>query len=229
MALRKKHASLGAKKLAKLLSRGEIRINHKKVARILKENGLGIVKKKRTRKDLVCERIPVPANVDQVGDVWSIDFMCMRNENAFRFMLFNVINVRSRVCPVMKVERTFTSYDVTDELEKAMERVGKPTGIITDNGTEFTSAHFRIWCRRNEIVHHLTNKGRPAENCYVESFNSSVRREVLDLNDFRTMNELRHKVEIWRKYYNSERPHGSLSYQSPENYNNLTKTLEVAV
>lgn len=229
VVLRERHQTIGAKKLAKLLSRGKRPINHKRVARILKENGLTVIQKRRSKRVRNLQRIPVPENVKQSKDIWSIDFMCTRKNNAFRFMILNVINVGSRISPLMTVERSFTSFDVTDELEKAFIIDGKPSGIITDNGSEFTSSHFKVWCKRNNVTHYLTNLGSPAENCYVESFNSSVRREVLDSNDFKTMNDLRAKIEDWRNYYNAERPHGSLGYQSPNSYNILAKTLEVAV
>lgn len=227
--LRERHQTIGAKKLARLLSLGKIAVNHKRVARVLKQNGLTVTQKKRSRRIRDLHRIPVPTDVKKSRDTWSIDFMCTRKSNCFKFMILNVVNVGTRISPLMKVERSFTSYDVTDELEKAFAIDGKPSRIITDNGVEFTSTHFKLWCKRNEITHHLTNLGSPAENCFVESFNSSVRREVLDSNDFKTMNELREKVEKWRIYYNAIRPHGSLNYQSPEVYNNLVKNLEVAV
>lgn len=155
--------------------------------------------------------------------------MCSRKKNQFSFYLLNVVDIGTRLVPLMRVERSFSTYDVTDELDKIISSSGAPSGIVTDNGSEFTSSHFKIWCKRRNIQHHLTNKGSPAENCFVESFNSCVRREVLDSNDFITMNELRNKIEKWRIYYNQKRPHGSLSYKSPENYINLQKSNELAV
>ena len=216
--------TLGAKKLAKLLL-----VNHKRVARVLKERNLNVQRKKRVRTRTEVERIPAPINVTQSNELWSVDFMCTRKTNAFRFMILNVVDVGTRVSPLMKIERSFTSMDVTDELEAVMRAKGRPKGIVTDNGAEFTSSHFTIWCRRNEIIHHLTNKGAPAENCFVESFNSCVRREVLDQNDFRSMNELRQKIEKWRRYYNEVRPHGSLNFESPENYIKLAENQKLAV
>jgi putative transposase len=221
---------MGAKKLAKTLSTREMKINHKRIARILQENGLGAPKRKpRNRRIEELVRLPAPKDVEDANTLWSIDFMCTRKVNSFRFMILNIIDVGTRISPAMIVERSFTSCDVTEELDRAIDRCGKPSGIITDNGTEFTSTHFKIWCKRRGITHHLTNKGCPAENCFVESFNSSVRREVLNANDFETINKLRSKVESWRKYYNEVRPHGSLGYQSPEVYNRLRQTPEVAV
>lgn len=230
LILRQRHPTIGAKKLAKLLSDPEYPVNHKKVARILSENQLGVKKKRRQRNRIYnLERIPTPKKITHSNQLWSIDFMCARKTNAFKFSLLNVVDVASRVAPIMIVERSFTSFDVTDELDKAIELQGAPEGIVTDNGCEFTGAHFRIWCKRRGIQHYLTNKGSPAENCFVESFNSCVRREVLDTNDFKTMNELRIKIEKWRLYYNQERPHGSLGYASPEKYINLLKNTELAV
>lgn len=228
--LRKINPTIGAKKLAKLLSSEDGQINHKRVSRILKENNLVIIKRRRNRQRINnLERIPAPKNIQSINTLWSIDFMCTRKINSFKFTLFNVIDVGSRISPLMTIERSFTSVDVTDELNRAILKNGCPKAIITDNGVEFTSTHFRLWCKRNGIVHHLTNKGSPAENCFIESFNSSVRREVLDANDFKSMNELRIKIKNWREYYNKIRPHGSLNYQSPENYNTLQENLEIAV
>ena len=227
---RNTHATAGAKKLAKLISGQGRLVNHKRIARILKENQLSAIKVKRKRQRINnIERLPIPKGIKQNNFIWSIDFMCARKQNAFKFMLLNVIDNGSRVAPLMKLERSFTALDVTDELERAMEEYGRPSGIITDNGAEFTSTHFKIWCKRNIIVHYLTNKGSPAENAFVESFNSWVRREVLDSNDFKSMNELREKIKKWHKYYNNERPHGSLSYQSPKNFIRYKETPELAV
>ena len=228
--IRSVHHAIGAKKLAKLISANGVKVNHKRIARILKENNLTASRKKRPRVRINnLERLPIPKDVSKRNALWSIDFMCARKNNKFRFMLLNAIDIGTRYSPLMRLERSFTSYDVTDELAQAFDKYGKPAGIITDNGAEFTSSHFRGWCRRNGIVHHLTNVGTPAENCFIESFNSSVRREMLEANDFDTMNDLRKKIGIWRDYYNKKRPHGSLGYQSPENYINLSKTSELVV
>jgi len=144
--------------------------------------------------------------------------MVGRRNNDFKFMLFNAIDLSSRISPLMIIERSFTSFDVTDELERCMGRYGRPKGIITDNGAEFTASHFKVWCKRQGIIHYLTQKKSPAQNCFVESFNSCVRREVLDGNDFKSIGELRKKVDQWREFYNHQRPHGSLDYMSPVEY-----------
>lgn len=217
--LRQKHKTLGAKKLAKLLSSSGKVVNHKRVARLLRENDLRSSRHRRTRRETPnLIRLPIPIAIRELNQVWSIDFMVARKRNSFKFMLLNCMDIKSRVSPVMSIERSFTSIDVTDELEKSMKKYGRPQGIITDNGTEFVAYHFRAWCKRNKITHYLTQKNSPAQNCYIESFNSCVRREVLDSNDFNSISELRKKVDEWRTFYNNQRPHGSLDYASPLEY-----------
>jgi putative transposase len=219
ISLRKINRTIGAKKIARLLSTHKKPVNHKKIARILYENDLTVRRKRRNRSSQqYVERLPIPSSAKSVNEVWSIDFMKARKTNSFEFSLFNVIDIYSRRSPLMKIERSFTSCDVTNELDRACRENGKPLGIITDNGVEFTSSHFRIWCKRQGIVHYLTTKGRPADNAFVESFNSCVRRELLDENDFSNMNELRKRVKEWRNYYNALRPHGSLGFQAPDEY-----------
>ena len=129
----------------------------------------------------------------------------------------------------MVVERSFTSLDVTQELDRSIEAKGKPKGIVTDNGVEFTAGHFKRWCKAHGITHYLTNKASPAENSYVESFNSSVRREVLDANNFENISSLRRKIANWKSFYNERRPHGSLGYLSPEQYINFEKNQKKSV
>lgn len=144
-------------------------------------------------------------------------------------MLLNMVDVHSRESPGMIVERSFTSLDVTQELDRSIKLKGKPEGIVTDNGVEFTAGHFRRWCKANKITHYLTNKASPSENSYVESFNSAVRREVLDTNDFESISSLRGKISRWKAFYNEQRPHGSLGYLSPKEYINVEKNRKKSV
>jgi putative transposase len=219
MEKRKVCEVLGAKKLARMISSPHERINHKRVARILRQNNMSVRRKKRRRYRMTnLERLPIPSNASAREGVWSIDFMCSRKASSFRYMILNMVVITMRNCPGIIVERSFTSQDVTENLSEAFKTHGKPKGLITDNGAEFTATNFRVWCRRNNITHYLTNKSSPSENSFVESFNSCVRREVLDETDFTNISELRRTLENWRLFYNEQRPHGSLGYLSPDQY-----------
>ena len=84
---------------------------------------------------------------------------------------------------------------------------GKPKNIRCDNGPEFISHIFQEWCRANEIKIKYTEPGRPTQNSYIERFNGSYRRAVLDAYVFRTLEEVREQTEKWLNYYNNDRPH----------------------
>ena len=95
---------------------------------------------------------------------------------------------------------------------------GKPTNICCDNGPEFISHEFQEWCEGNGIKILYTQPGCPTQNSYIERFNGSYRRAVLDAYIFRTLDDVREITEKWTDYYNNERPHDSLNNLAPMEY-----------
>ena len=95
---------------------------------------------------------------------------------------------------------------------------GKPKSIVTDNGPEFTCLATQLWARQNGIVLLFIQPGKPTQNAYVESFNGKFRNECLDENLFLNIEEAREVIENWRNFYNTVRPHSSLGYVPPEQF-----------
>jgi transposase InsO family protein len=93
-----------------------------------------------------------------------------------------------------------------------------PTPFCRYYGPEFTSRHFIGWCEANGIALIHIQPGRPMQNGYVESFNGRFRAECLNANWFLNLKDAREKIESWRQEYNSERPHSSLAYRTPDEY-----------
>ena len=110
---------------------------------------------------------------------------------------------------------------VSDVLEKVIWLSGKPRNIRCDNGPEFIAKKFQEWCAANDIRLLYTQPGCPTQNSYIERFNGSYRRAVLDAYIFRTIDEVRMQTEAWRNYYNKERPHESLNNMTPYEYRAL--------
>lgn len=106
-------------------------------------------------------------------------------------------------------------------LEKVIWLNGKPRNIRCDNGPEFIAKEFQEWCAANDIRLLYTQPGCPTQNSYLERFNGSYRRAVLDAYIFRTIDEVRMQREAWRNYYNKERPHESLNNMTPYEYRAL--------
>ena len=118
----------------------------------------------------------------------------------------------------LEVDTSFASQRATRVLEEIILRRGQPLAIRCDNGPELTSRHFLAWCleRHIELVH--IQPGKPAQNAYVESFHARLREECLRVNWFQNLFDARRKVATWRREYNEERPHSSLSYRTPAEF-----------
>lgn len=107
---------------------------------------------------------------------------------------------------------------VTRVLEWIIGQRGTPEVIRCDNGPEFTSRHFLVWCEERGIRLIHIQPGRPMQNGHVKSFNSRFRDECLNHHWFTTLADAKEKIERWLMEYNSERPHSSRAYRTPEEY-----------
>ena len=118
----------------------------------------------------------------------------------------------------MEVDTGLSSGRVTRVLDWIMSQRGKPEVIRCDNGPEFTSRHFIVWCEERQITLLHIQPGKPMQNGHVESFNGRFRDECLNHNWFTTLADAKEKIERWRMEYNGERPHSSLAYRTPEEF-----------
>jgi putative transposase len=101
------------------------------------------------------------------------------------------------------------------ELDALVRVYGKPACIVSDNGTEFTSRAILKWAGDNDVDLYYIDPGRPQQNAFIESFNGSLRDELLNEEWFDRLDDARKKLALWRYGYNQVRPHSSLGYQTP--------------
>ena len=130
----------------------------------------------------------------------------------------NVIDHYNRFCIGIAVATNFPAIRVIAYLERYIEKYGKPKRIRTDNGPEFISRRFQKWLQDQGIEWSKIPPGRPDQNAIVERFNRSYREDVLDANLFHTTEEAQRLTDEWIEYYNNERPHQSLNFQTPVAY-----------
>lgn len=104
---------------------------------------------------------------------------------------------------------------VARELDVLVRLHGKPASIVSDNGTEFTSRAILKWANDNDVDWHYIDPGKPQQNAFIESFNGSLRDELLNEELFDTLDDARRKLALWRYDYNNVRPHSSLANQTP--------------
>jgi len=192
------------------------KVNHKRVERIWRKEGLKVPKKQPKRgrlwlNDGSCIRLRPEYN----DHVWSYDFMIDRTSDGRAFRILNIIDEYSRKCLAMLVARKIKNQDVIDILFNLFIFRGIPEHIRSDNGPEFTAKAVREWLNRLGVKTLFTERGSPWENGYIESFNGKLRDELLDREIFTTLEEAKALINQWRREYNQVRPHSALRYQPP--------------
>lgn len=210
----------GYRRLHVLLRRRGERVNHKRVYRVYREAGLMV--KRKARKRLV-RAGPVRALLTAANQEWALDFVHDAVESGRAIRVLSVVDTFTRECPVLEADTSFASRRVTRVLDRIVEERGKPEALRCDNGPEFTSRHFLAWSVERQIELRHIEPGRPMQNGHVESFHGRLREECLNVSWFRNLFDAREKIEAWRKEYNQERPHSSLSYQTPEEFARAAK------
>jgi len=217
LALATKYGRYGYRRITALLNNEKgWRVNHKRVERIWRREGLKVPKKqpKRSRlwlNDGSCIRL----RPEYKDHVWSYDFVTARTTNGRAFRILTVIDEYSRECLTLLVNRRITSLDVIDQLYELFLLRGVPEHIRSDNGPEFTAKAIRKWLNRVGVKTLYIEPGSPWENGYIESFNGKLRDELLNREIFTTLEEARILIEQWRREYNQVRPHSAKNYRPP--------------
>jgi putative transposase len=191
-------------------------VNHKKVERIWRREGLKVPKKQPKRgrlwlNDGSCIRLK-PQRKDHV---WSYDFVMARTSDGRAFRILTMIDEYTRECLALLVDRRITSQDVIDQLFNLFVLRGIPEHIRSDNGSEFTASVVRRWLNRLGVKTLFIEPGSPWENGYIESFNGKLRDELLNREIFTMLTEAKILIEEWRREYNQIRPHSAKNYRPP--------------
>ena len=206
----------GYRRLHVLLKREGQKVNHKRVYRLYRAEGLAV--RRKARKKLAArERVQKPA-VSAANQRWSMDFMQGQLASGQRFRVLNVVDDFTRECLMMHVGTSITGADVARLLTTVLAERAQPAMIVTDNGPEIISKVLDQWAHERGIIQHFNRPGKPVENAYIESFNGRVRDECLNLHWFQTLPQARLIVAAWHQDYNEVRPHSSLEDRSPNEY-----------
>ena len=203
----------GYRRLGLLLARQGVRINHKKLYRLYREERL-TVRKRGGRKRALGTRAPMVIPQDQ-NLRWSLDFVMDTLASGRRFRILTVVDDFTRECLGLVVDTSLTALRVMRELDHIIEVRDCPRMIVSDNGTEFTSNAILAWQEELGIEWHYITPGKPMQNGFVESFNGRLRDECLNEHLFGNLSEARQIIEEWRIDYNTNRPHTSLNGLTP--------------
>ncbi|WP_429860910.1 IS3 family transposase [Caenibius tardaugens] len=216
IALARQYGRYGYRRVTALLRDAGWHVNRKRVERIWRREGLKVPQKQPKRgrlwlNDGSCIRL----RPEYPGHVWSYDFVEGRTHDGRKFRILSIIDEASRECLALPVARRLRSEDVLAALAELFVTRGPPAHIRSDNGPEFIANAVQQWLARIGVKTLYITPGSPWENGYCESFNGSMRDELLNGEIFYTLAEAEILIEAWRRHYNTVRPHSSLGYRPP--------------
>ena len=206
----------GYRRVTALLRNDGWRVNHKRVERIWRQEGLKVPKRQPKRRRLwLNDGSCIRLRPQHRNHVWSYDFVADRTSDGRPIRMLNIVDEYSRECLKIQIDRKLKSTDVIYELSELFIERGAPDYLRSDNGSEFTADLIRGWLQRLGVTTLFIEPGSPWENGYIESFNGKLRNELLNGEIFDTITEARVITEQWRRHYNTVRPHSSLGYRPP--------------
>lgn len=216
VSLASNYGRYGYKRVTSLLRAQGWRVNHKRVERIWRQEGLKVPQKQPRRSRLwLGDGSCIRLRPERPNHVWSYDFVADRTVDGLPLKMLVVIDEYTRRCFAIDIKRRMRAFDVLEILSRLFLEHGPPDHIRSDNGPELTAQVLREWLGALDVKTLYIEPGSPWENGYVESFNARLRDELLNGERFYTLAEARAVVSAWRHHYNHVRPHSSLGYRPP--------------
>jgi putative transposase len=219
LELVRRHPRFGYRRIWALLRREGWRVNRKRVYRLWRKQGLKVPRKQRKKRRLGssangCVRRPA----EYKDHVWAWDFLHDRTVDGGPLKWFTLVDEYTRECLALEVRRGMTARAVSVVLAGVVRERGAPKHIRSDNGPEFIARVIRAWTSAAGLETLYIEPGAPWENGYAESFNSKVRDELLNAEEFANLLEAGVLGKAWKQEYNHERPHSSLGYRTPAEF-----------
>lgn len=213
----KKRRQRGYRLAYQEMRRSGITINHKRVYRLWRREGLS-VPSRRPNKRIRNTAPPRAVAADKPNSVWCLDFVQENTLNGAKLRILSVTDEFTRESLALEAGSTFKSEKVCEVLEALIAERGCPVALRMDNGPEFVALALRGLCHRYGINAAYIQPGKPWQNGFAESFHARLRDEFLNGEVFLSVLDAQVRLRIWRRYWNEERLHSSLGYQTPSEF-----------
>jgi len=214
-----RHPFYGSRRMVKFLEKVGQLVNRKRVRRLMRGMGLVAMAPGPNTSRAHPEHKVYPyllrgVAVVRPNQVWSTDITYIRLAHGFVYLVA-IIDWYSRRVLGWRISNTMDAAFCVNCLEDAIRMHGRPEIFNSDQGSQFTSAAFTGTLQREGITISMDGRGRAFDNIFVERLWRSVKYEDVYLKGYSTMGELTLGLSDYFAFYNGERPHQALGYQTP--------------
>jgi transposase InsO family protein len=214
-----KHPRFGYRRIWRMLREEGWRVNAKRVQRLWRREGMKVPQKRRKRRARGSSANSCAIRkAEHPNHVLSYDFVSVVTVTGRRIRILAVTDEFTKECLALHAASSITSEDVIGVLAPIMMERGVPRMTRSDNGPEFVAKAVTEWLQLIDTEASFIAPGSPWENGVIESFNSKLRDELLDLEEIQDLQHLRYLLREFQIYYNTIRPHSSIGYQTPEGF-----------
>ncbi len=221
----------GSRRMREALKRKGYFVNRKRVQRLMGIMGIEAIypKKNLSKPSPGCKIYPYllrDRKITRVNEVWGTDITYIRMRHGWVYLVA-IMDWASRYVLSWEISTTLEADFCIRALDRALS-ITDPEIFNSDQGGQFTSIAFSKCLEERNIQISMDGRGRATDNVFTERLWRSVKYEEVYLNDYATVNEAKESIGNYMDFYNQERPHQSLDYQTPAEvyfaYNNNDQT-----
>jgi transposase InsO family protein len=217
----------GYRRVAAELRRRGLRVNHKRVARLMREDNLLAVQPRAfmvttdSKHELeIYVNLASRLKLTAINQLWVADITYIRLQTEFVYLAV-VLDAYSRKVVGWTLERTLATRLAKAALEQAIAERQPPPGLVhhSDRGVQYASDEYMNVLHQHQLMPSMSRPANPYDNASCESFIKTLKQEEIYLNQYRDLEHLRaHMAEFIDQYYNRCRLHSALGYKSPEEF-----------
>jgi transposase InsO family protein len=217
----------GYRRITAELHRRGMQVNHKRVARIMREDNLLGVQPERfvvttnsNHKLEIYLNLASRMKLTGINQLWVADITYIRLQAEFVYLAV-ILDRFSRKVVGWALDRTLGNRLAVGGLEQALEKRQPPPGLVhhSDRGLQYASAEYAAILEKHRMVPSMSRPANPYDNASCESFMKTLKREEIYANKYDDLEHLRANIEEFiEEYYNQQRLHSALGYRSPEEF-----------
>jgi putative transposase len=216
------HPAFGSRMLTQMLKREGQVINRKRVQRLMRLMGLESTAPKPKTSKPSPEHPVYPyllrnLTVSRVNQVWAADITYIPMARGFLYLVA-IIDWYSRRVLSWRLSNTLETSFCVEALHEALRRYGSPEIFNTDQGSQFTAEDFTSVLLDRGIKVSMDGKGRCIDNIFIERLWRSLKYEEVYLYAYDSVREAREGIGRYFDFFNYERPHQALGYQTPASF-----------